>query len=106
MMKPTLLPILVLLAFQLMLAAAEPEEASEKTFRAGAATSNITPPLSTDLIGDLGIAALPFEVFTETGLEIQERSPFKDSFVIELANGGLGHLPRPGSTNWAATKRG
>jgi hypothetical protein len=46
-------------------------------------------------IGDLGIAALPFEVFTETGLEIQERSPFKDAFVIELANGGLGYLPPP-----------
>jgi len=46
-------------------------------------------------IGDLGIAALPFEVFTEIGLEIQERSPFKDTFVIELANGGLGYLPSP-----------
>jgi len=44
-------------------------------------------------IGDLGIAALPFEVFTEIGLEIQERSPFDDTFVIELANGGLGYLP-------------
>jgi len=46
-------------------------------------------------IGDLGISALPFEVFTETGLEIQERSPFQDTFVIELANGGLGYLPPP-----------
>jgi len=46
-------------------------------------------------IGDLGIATLPFEVFTETGLEIQERSPLKDTFVIELANGGLGYLPPP-----------
>jgi hypothetical protein len=46
-------------------------------------------------IGDLGIAALPFEVFTEIGLEIQQRSPFNDTFVIELANGGLGYLPSP-----------
>jgi len=46
-------------------------------------------------VGDLGIAALPFEVFTKTGLEIQERSPFKDTFVIELANGRLGYLPPP-----------
>ena len=38
---------------------------------------------------------LPFEVFTETGLEIQERSPFEDTFFIGLANGGLGYLPSP-----------
>jgi neutral ceramidase len=45
-------------------------------------------------IGDLGFAALPFEVFTEIGFEIgfeiQQRSPFKGTIVIELANGGLG----------------
>ena len=46
-------------------------------------------------IGDLGIAALPFEVFTEIGLEIEERSPFSDTLTIELANGGLGYLPTP-----------
>ena len=46
-------------------------------------------------IGDLGIAALPFEIFTEIGFEIQERSPFKETIVIELANGGLGYLPSP-----------
>ena len=46
-------------------------------------------------IGDLGIAALPFEIFTEIGFEIQERSPFKETVVIELANGGLGYLPPP-----------
>jgi hypothetical protein len=46
-------------------------------------------------IGDLGIAALPFEVFTEIGFEIQDRSPFKETIVIELANGGLGYLPSP-----------
>ncbi len=46
-------------------------------------------------IGDLGIAALPFEVFVEIGFDIQERSPFKDTFVLGLANGGLGYLPSP-----------
>lgn len=46
-------------------------------------------------IGDLGIAALPFEVFTEIGLEIEKRSPFTDTFTIELANGGNGYLPSP-----------
>ena len=46
-------------------------------------------------IGDLGIGALPFEVFVEVGVEIQERSPFEDTFFIGLANGGLGYLPSP-----------
>ena len=46
-------------------------------------------------IGDLGIASLPFEIFTEIGIEIQERSPFKETIIIELANGGLGYLPSP-----------
>ena len=47
-------------------------------------------------IGDLGIAAIPFETFTETGLELKDRSPFKDTFTIELANGSYGYLPTPG----------
>lgn len=46
-------------------------------------------------IGDLAIAALPFEVFTETGLELKDLSPFGDTFTIELANGSFGYLPTP-----------
>lgn len=44
-------------------------------------------------IGDLAIVALPTETFVEIGLEIKERSPFKPTFVIELANGYNGYLP-------------
>ena len=46
-------------------------------------------------IGDLGIGSLPFEVFVEIGYEVQERSPFEDTYFIGLANGGLGYLPSP-----------
>jgi hypothetical protein len=46
-------------------------------------------------IGDLSVAAIPFEVFTEIGLEIKEKSPFADCFTIELANGSYGYLPTP-----------
>ena len=46
-------------------------------------------------IGDLGIAAIPFETFTETGLELKDRNPFGDAFTIELANGSYGYLPTP-----------
>ena len=62
-------------------------------------------------IGDLGIAAIPFEVFTEIGLEIKSRSPFKDTFTIELANGSNGYLPTPaqhelgGYETWLGTNR-
>jgi hypothetical protein len=46
-------------------------------------------------IGDLGIAAIPCEVFAEIGLEIKQKSPFKPVFTIELANGYNGYLPTP-----------
>ena len=44
-------------------------------------------------IGDLGIAAIPCEVFVEIGLAIKTQTPFKKSFTIELANGYNGYLP-------------
>jgi neutral ceramidase len=44
-------------------------------------------------IGDLAICTLPFEVFVEIGLKLKAESPFPDTFVIELANGGYGYLP-------------
>ena len=46
-------------------------------------------------LGDLGIAAIPFEVFTDIGLEIKKKSPFSPTFTIELANGHYGYLPTP-----------
>ena len=62
-------------------------------------------------IGGLGVASIPFEVFTETGLEIKARSPFKDTFTIELASGSYGYLPTPrqhdfgGYETWLGTNR-
>lgn len=44
-------------------------------------------------IGDLGIAAIPCEVFAEMGLAIKAQSPFKQTFTMELANGYNGYLP-------------
>ena len=46
-------------------------------------------------IGELGIAAVPCEVFAETGLAIKARSPLRPTFTIELANGYNGYLPTP-----------
>ncbi|MEY4938572.1 MAG: hypothetical protein RIQ93_307 [Verrucomicrobiota bacterium] len=62
-------------------------------------------------LDDLAIAAIPFETFTETGLEIKAKSPFKDTFTIELANGSYGYLPTPeqhalgGYETWLGTNR-
>ncbi|NUM53391.1 MAG: neutral/alkaline non-lysosomal ceramidase N-terminal domain-containing protein [Candidatus Hydrogenedentes bacterium] len=44
-------------------------------------------------IGDLGIAAVPCEVFVEIGLDIKANSALKPAFTIELANGYNGYLP-------------
>jgi len=47
-------------------------------------------------IGDTAIVTIPFEVFVEIGLEIKKKSPFSNTFLIELANGSSGYLPTPG----------
>ena len=51
-------------------------------------------------IGDVGIAAIPCEVFAETGLAIKEQSPHKATFTIELANGYSGYLPPVQQHEW------
>ena len=59
-------------------------------------------------IGDLGIAAIPNEVFAITGLKIKAQSPFETTMNIELANGSEGYIPPPeqhalgGYTTWPA----
>lgn len=44
-------------------------------------------------VGELGIAAIPCEVFVEIGLAIKSQSALKPAFTIELANGYNGYLP-------------
>jgi len=67
--------------------------------------------LQTLRIGDLGIAAIPFEVFVESGLDIKHKSPFERTFTISLANGSYGYLPTPrhhalgGYETWLGTSR-
>jgi hypothetical protein len=59
-------------------------------------------------IGELGIAAIPNEVFALTGLKLKARSPFATTMNIELANGSEGYIPPPeqhalgGYTTWPA----
>ena len=46
-------------------------------------------------IGELGITAIPCEVYGITGLKIKARSPLRHTFNIELANGSEGYIPPP-----------
>jgi len=46
-------------------------------------------------IGEVGIAAIPCEVFVEIGLELTDRTPLAPTFTVGLANGYFGYLPTP-----------
>ena len=48
-------------------------------------------------IGDVAIVGVPGEFFTALGEEIKRRSPFRYTYVFELANDYIGYIPdRPG----------
>lgn len=51
--------------------------------------------VQTHRIGDLAVAAMPFEVFAEIGLELKHRSPIQPLMNISIANGSHGYLPTP-----------
>jgi hypothetical protein len=42
---------------------------------------------------DVAIVALPGEIFVELGLALKAASPFKHTFIAELANGSIGYVP-------------
>lgn len=63
-------------------------------------------------VGELGIAAIPNEVFALSGLKIKAWSPLAATFTIELANGSDGYIPPAeqhalgGYTTWPARTAG
>ncbi len=84
---------------------------AERTLDMAEAPATVSVPIQALRLGDLAIITSPFETFTETGLEIKSRSPFKPTFTIELANGSYGYLPTPeqhrlgGYETWLGTNR-
>lgn len=44
-------------------------------------------------IGNVGIFALPGEIFVKFGLEIKEKSPFAQNIVMEQCNNSCGYVP-------------
>ena len=59
------------------------------------APDEVAVPVQALRIGPSGIAALPFEVFVEIGLELKDRSPLKPAFTVSFANGSYAYLPTP-----------
>jgi putative membrane-bound dehydrogenase-like protein len=49
--------------------------------------------VQTLLIGDVALVGVPAEYFTVFGVDIKQRSPFKNTYIAELANDWIGYLP-------------
>lgn len=45
------------------------------------------------LADDVALVSLPGEIFVELGLALKKQSPFKHTFIAELANGSMGYVP-------------
>jgi hypothetical protein len=84
---------------------------AERTLKLAAQPPTTKVLVQTVRIGDLAICTLPFEVLVEIGLELKDKSPAADTFVVELANGGYGYLPTPeqhqfgGYETWLSTNK-
>jgi hypothetical protein len=49
--------------------------------------------IQTMVIGDVAIVGVPAEFFTQLGLDIKNRSPFRHTYIAELANDWIGYVP-------------
>jgi hypothetical protein len=54
---------------------------------------SITTAVQVIKIGDVAIAGIPGELFSEFGLEIKKRSPFKMTMVVDVAGDAIGYIP-------------
>jgi hypothetical protein len=53
-------------------------------------------------LDDLGIVALPGEVFVELGLDIKKQSPYKHTMILTLTNNELGYVPNADAFQYGA----
>ena len=70
-------------------------KASEAVSLAQEAARNPMTNIPTSVVtgGDFALVAIPCELFSEFGLEIKSRSPFKCTLVSGLTNGWVGYVP-------------
>jgi hypothetical protein len=85
-----------------------PEVYARETLLLAASPATRELKLQALRIGELGLTAIPNEVYGSTGLRLKAKSPLKPTFNIELANGCFGYIPPPeqhklgGYTTWRA----
>ena len=77
-----------------------PQVYARETLALAEYPSSLPVPMQAFRIGSLGIAAIPCEVFAETGLAIKKHSALQPAFTIELANGYFGYLPTARQHEW------
>lgn len=84
---------------------------AERTLRMAEHPEKLKIPLQALRIGDIAIASMPCEVFSEIGLELKKRSPIQPAWLVSLAHGYYGYLPTPrqhelgGYETWLGTNR-
>lgn len=68
-------------------------------------------PVQALRVGDVWVGTMPFEIFTEIGLEFKRRVGPGKGFMVSLAHGYFGYLPTPsqhalgGYETWLGTNR-
>jgi hypothetical protein len=47
------------------------------------------------LIGSTALVGWPGEIFSELGMAVKKRSPFRPTYIVGYANGSIGYVPTP-----------
>ena len=45
------------------------------------------------LIGDIALVGIPGELFTKPGILLKRLSPFRHTYIVQLANDWIGYIP-------------
>lgn len=84
---------------------------AERVVRMNEWPTTFALPIQMLRVGDMAIGGVPAEVFVEIGLEFKQRSAFRPSCIMSIANGYFGYLPTPeqhrlgGYETWLSTNR-
>jgi len=70
-----------------------PKVYADRVLAIAKADQKMEVPVQYLRIGDVGIGALPVEVFAETGLEFRKKATQPHSFIIGMTHDYLGYLP-------------
>jgi len=66
---------------------------ADRVMQLAESPDKVDVPLYALRIGDVGVCAIPFEVFVEIGLQIKAETPLPRAFTISHAGGTYGYLP-------------